>query len=48
MCGGAALGQHGDLSVGGATIAGQRRLVEFGVSSQKPLHVPPPPLPFDF
>lgn len=48
MRGGAALGQHGDLGVGGATVAGQRRMVVFGVGAQKPLHVPPPPLPLDF
>lgn len=48
MRGGAALGQHGDLGVGGAAVAGQRRLVVFCVGAQKPLHVPPSPLPLDF
>lgn len=47
MRGGAALGQHGDLGVGGAAVAGQRRLVVFSVGPQKPLHVPPTPLPLD-
>lgn len=45
--GGAAFCHHGDLGAEVEAVACRRGLLVLGVSSQKSLHVPPPPLSFD-
>ncbi len=45
--GGAAFCHHGDLGAEVEAVACHRRLLVLGVSPQKSLHVPSPPLPFD-
>ncbi len=45
--GGAAFCHHGDLGAEVEAVACHRGLLVLGVSPQKSLHVPPPPLPFD-
>lgn len=46
-CGGAAFCHHSDLGAEVEAVACHRGLLVLRVSSQKSLHVPPPPLSFD-